>query len=136
MEINSKLTNFLNDAHKLSQCNILLTDKSKFIFTSLCFENDIFIRKNISNDLINLTKLFIDDSNFAYTTISGENCCIPLLGNESINYTAQMILPIFHKELDGFLVFFSTDRKYLESNLRFARTTQHFTEKLSDDCNM
>lgn len=136
MEINCKLAKFLNDAHKLSQCNILLTDKSKFIFTSLCFKNDIFIGKNISKDLTNLTKFFIADSNFSYTSIPAENPCISLIGNECINYTAQIILPIFHEKLDGLLVFFSTDRNYLESNLRFARTTKYFTERLSINCNM
>lgn len=131
MEINFKLTNFLNDAHKLSQCNILLADKNKFIFTSLCSKGDIFIGRNIGNDILRLTNLFVKDPNFSYTTIYNENPYISLLGNETINYTAQIILPIFHEKLDGFLVFFSTDRKYLVSNLRFAKTTKYFTEKLS-----
>ena len=131
MKINDTLTKFLNDSQKLSQCNILLSDTNRFIFTSLCFKNDIFIDKPISNDLNGLKKLFIQDYSFSYTTISSEHSCISLIGNESINYTAQIILPIFHESLDGFLIFFSTDRKYLESNLRYARTTQYFTQKLS-----
>lgn len=136
MEITTKLKSFLNDAHKLSQCNILLSDLNTFVFTSLCFEDDIFINQNISLDLLGVAKTFAKNSDSSYTTISDKNPCMKLIGNEDINYTAQIVLPIVHNELDGLLVFFSTDRNYLESNLRFARTTKYFTEKLTNFSNL
>lgn len=130
MKIDNKLIDFLNDAGKLSHCNILLTDMENFVFSHMYYEEDIFINKNISNDLKHMLHVCSNEPDFAYTTISPSNPCIKLVENEHINYTAQIILPVFSDKLVGLLVFFSTDRKYLESNLRFAKTTKYFTEKL------
>lgn len=131
MKINNKLIDFLNDAGKLSHCNILLTNEEKFVFSHMYYEEDVFTNKHISNDLKKILKFCINDKSFTYTTISPSNPCIKLIESDNINYTAEMILPIFTDKLDGLLIFFSTDRKYLESNLRFAKTTKYFTEKLS-----
>lgn len=127
MKINDSLITFLNNSRTLSHCSILLSDTSKFIFTALYFENDIFIDKKISNDLKNL---FMNNYE-CYTTISSNNPCIKLVEDDNIKYTSQIILPIIHDTFDGILIFFSTDKNYLESNLKFAQTTKYFIEKLS-----
>ncbi len=130
MNLNDKLIQFLNDAHILSNCSILLSNRDIFIYSALCSENDIFTNSNISEDLRELNNCFVKNSEFTYATFLPDHKCINLVDGDNINYVSQIILPIFHEKLDGTLVLFSTNREFLKSNLKFAKTTQYFVEKL------
>lgn len=60
---------------------------------------------------------------------------VPITIDDNISkYKSQIILPIIHNDIvDGLLIFVTDDRKYLTSNLNFAKTTKHFVELFSID---
>lgn len=55
-----------------------------------------------------------------------------VVGDDISKYKSQIILPIVHNDIvDGLLIFLTDERKYLASNLNFAKTTQHFAQLFS-----
>lgn len=128
--ITQSLINFLNSSTSLSNSNIILTDLEQVVFASFDIEKD-YLNNKLSDSLKNF--LYSHDlSNVHYFNTTVE-CMIPLIINDNISkYKSQIILPIVHNNItDGLLVFFSEDREYLPSNLKFAETTKHFTELFS-----
>ena len=131
MHISNSLNNFLNDSQSLSHSIILLADRNNFIFVSpsnpLYFNT--FMNHSISKELKHLFKQFKQEKReILYSNSS--NSTIKLIYHDSIAYQSQIILPINKNFIEGLLIFFSTDREYLPSNLRFAKTTKYLIEKL------
>ncbi len=127
MYITQSLINFLNLSCNLSNSNILLTDLEKIIFTSSSIEKG-YLNSKLSDSL----KQILHSNCSSYLNITVDSI-IPLVIDDNIlKYKSQIILPIFHSDtLEGLLIFFAKDREYLPSNLRFAKTTQHFVELFS-----
>lgn len=132
MHINDTLTNFLNDSQKLSHSTILLADRNNIIFVSPININyfDIFMNHSISKDLKHLFKQFHKQKKNEILYSENSNSTIKLIYHDRIAYKSQFILPINAPLMEGLLIFFSTDRDYLPSNLRYAKTTKYFIEKL------
>lgn len=131
MYITNKLINFLNDAGFLSNSTIILTDLKKVVFVSSNSTCN-YLNKDLSCDLTNILNLYTSDMCFSDYINTSMDTIIPIVFNDSYTYMSQIILPIVHNEIvDGLLIFLSDDRKYLLSNLKFAKTTKHFTEVLS-----
>ncbi len=132
MYITSLLTNFLDLSSKLSNSTILLTDTESIILVSSEIDKTLYLNKKISSDLKNIIKLYSSDTcsiNYMNTTMDS---IIKLTEDDSINmYSSQIILPIVHEALDGLLIFFTDNRKYIPSNLNFAKTTRKFAETFS-----
>lgn len=130
MFITKSLINFLNLSQNLSDSNIILTDLRRITFTSSNVEKD-YLNSELSNSLKQiLTSSHLDDISYLNTKIES---IIPLINNDNIlKYKSQIILPVVHNGiLDGLLIFFTEDREYLPSNLKFAKTTKHFVELFS-----
>ena len=127
MFITKSLINFLNLSQNLSDSNIILTDLKRITFTSSNVEGS-YLNNELSNYLKQvLASSSLDDISYLNTTLDS---IIPLVNNDNIlKYKSQIILPIFHNSIpDGLLIFFTEDREYLPSNLKFAKTTKHFVE--------
>lgn len=132
MNISNSLNNFLNDSQKLSHSTILLTDRNNIIFVSpsnVEFFN-IFMNHSISKDLKHLLKQFNKQKKNEILYSKNLNSTINLIYHDSLAYEFQIILPIINNLIEGLLIFFSIDRDYLPSNLRYAKTTKYFIEKL------
>lgn len=132
MYLTKILINFLDLSCKLSNSTILLTDKEHIIFVSSNIDSKIYLDKKISRDLKNILKLYETDQstiNYMNTTMDS---IVNLSCDDNTNmYSSQIILPISHEHVDGLLIFFTNNRKYLPSNLNFAMTTKQFTEIFS-----
>lgn len=127
MFITKSLINFLNLSQNLSDSNIILTDLKRITFTSSDVETN-YLNNELSNSLKQiLTSPHLSDICYLNTTMDS---IIPLVDDDNIlKYKSQIILPIFHNSTpDGLLIFFTEDREYLPSNLKFAKTTKHFVE--------
>lgn len=130
MFITKSLINFLNSSCTLSNSNIILTDLKRIIFTSSDVEKH-YLNNELSDSLKKvLNSSYLNKTPYLNTTIDS---IVPLISNDNISkYRSQIILPIFHNDVaDGLLVFFTKDREYLPSNLKFAETTRHFAELFS-----
>lgn len=128
--ITKSLIDFLNSSCNLSNSNIVLTDLKRIIFTSSDVEKH-YLNNELSDSLKQiLASSYLNKPAYLNTTIDS---IVPLISNDNISkYKSQIILPIFHNDIaDGLLVFFTGDREYLPSNLKFAETTKHFTELFS-----
>lgn len=130
MFITKSLIDFLNSSCNLSNSNIVLTDLKRVIFTSSDVET-YYLNNELSDSLKQiLDSAYLNKTTYLNTTIDS---IVPLIDNDNIlKYKSQIILPIFHYDtLDGLLIFFTEDREYLPSNLKFAKTTKHFVELFS-----
>lgn len=132
MNISNSLNNFLNDSQRLSHSIILLTDRSNVIFVSSSNTEyfNTFMNHSISKDLKYLLKKFSEQKKNEILYSKNLNSTIKLIYHDTIAYEFQIILPIIDNLVEGLLIFFSTDREYLPSNLRYAKTTKYFVEKL------
>lgn len=132
MYITKALTNFLNLSMELSKSTIILTNLEKIIFVSPSEYNNIYINKKISHNLKNIIKLYSKDITAANYINTDMSQVIDIIDNDDVSkYQSQIILPIFNTSLEGLLIFFTEDRTYLSSNLKFAETTKHFVEIFS-----
>lgn len=130
MFITKSLINFLNSSCNLSNSNIVLTDLKRIIFTSSDVET-CYLNSKLSGSLKQiLDSNYLNKTTYLNTTTDS---IVPLIDNDNnLRYKSQIILPIFHNDvLDGLLIFFTEDREYLPSNLKFAKTTKHFVELFS-----
>lgn len=131
MYITDKLINFLNKSSMMSHSTIILTDLDNVVFASPD-DKSTYLNNHISNDLQSFLKLFSQDvSSVDYINTSMTDI-VPIILNDDVSkYKSQIILPIVHNNsIDGLLIFMTCDRFYIESNLKFAKTTKHFVELL------
>lgn len=132
MYITNKLINFLNLSGELSHSTIILTDTEKIILVTSKEFNNLYLDKEISDNLKNVLKLYKSDYNAINYINTDMNNIMNLIIDDNISrYRSQIILPIIHDTVDGLLIFFTNDRNYIPSNLRFAMTTKHFAELYS-----
>lgn len=134
MYLSDKLINFLMVSSRLSNSTILLTDLEKVLFIAAEELPDKYVDKTLSSSLKKIISLYESEHtaiNYMNTTMDS---IVPLIEHDIISsYSSQIILPIVHDELEGLLIFFASDRKYLFSNLKFAKTTKHFVELFSKE---
>lgn len=128
--ITQSLINFLNSSTSLSNSNIILTDLEQVVFASSDIEKNYLNRKLNKSLTQILSSSCLASCNYLNNT---RNSILPLIVDDDIlKYKSQIILPIFHGDIiDGLLIFFTDDREYLASNLKFAKTTKHFVELFS-----
>ena len=136
MYITDVLKDFLSLSQSLANSTILLTDTEKVILAfyddDMKNKND-YLDKEISKSLKRILTLYSSDINAVDYMNTTMESIIPLVVNDDItNYTSQIILPITENyNVTGLLIFLTDNRKYLPSNLKFAKTTKHFVEIFS-----
>lgn len=130
MYITQSLINFLNSSTSLSNSNIILTDLEQVVFASSDIEKN-YLNRKLNKSLTQI----LDSSSLAscsYLNNARESILPLIIDDNVLKYRSQIILPIIHSNApDGLLIFFTDDRKYLPSNLRFAETTKYFVEVFS-----
>lgn len=132
MRITNKLTDFLNLSGELSNSTIILTDTEKIIFTTSKKFKNLYLDKEISNNLKDILELYkLDCNSIDYINMDMNNIMELIVNDNVERYRSQIILPIIHDTVEGLLIFFVNNRNYIPSNLRFAMTTKHFTELYS-----
>lgn len=131
MYVTNSLIEFLNMSSSISNSNIILTDLEKVIWVSSS-QISGYLDVSLSCKLKEILNLYTLDISFSdYMNVSMDSV-VPIVDNDDYKYISQIILPIVHNEyVDGLLIFTTEDRKYLPSNLKFAKTTKYFTEVFS-----
>lgn len=132
MYVTKKLIDFLNLSGELSHSTIVLTDTEKVILITSKEFTSLYLNKEISDNLKNVLQLYKSDNTaIDYINTDMTNIMNLVIDDNISRYRSQIILPIIHDTIDGLLIFFTNNRNYIPSNLRFAMTTKHFVELYS-----
>lgn len=131
MHISEKLKKYLYDSKIVCESNIIITDLENIKLVELNNNaSSITSKDKLSNDILNLIKNWnsynIDKSNLFCIM---NYYCIKLIENDTNNYSAQMIFPLFNKnnKLLGLIIFFRTSKNYILSSTKPINTTVKFT---------
>ena len=131
MHISEKLKKYLYDSKIVCESNIIITDLENIKLIELNNNaSSITSKDKLSNDILNLIKNWnsynIDKSNLFCIM---NYYCIKLIENDTNNYSAQMIFPLFNKnnKLLGLIIFFRTSKNYILSSTKPINTTVKFT---------
>lgn len=126
------ITNFLENSHTISNFNIILTDLNNIIFSSPKYSSEKYINKKISYDLKKYI-YSINCSNYqdSILLINRPEDTKPIYYSDTQKYHSQIILPILYENnVSGILVFYSHNNNFNNNDLKFAKTTKYFVEKL------
>ena len=118
MHISEKLKEYLADSKIVCASNIIVTDLENIQLVELSNNNVPKITPNdkLSNDILDLIKKWnsydIDKSDLFCVM---NYYCLNLIKNDTNNYSAQMIYPLFNKDnkLLGLIIFFRTNLCHL-----------------------
>ena len=131
MHISEKLKKYLYDSKIVCESNIIITDLENIKLVELNNNaSSITSKDKLSNDILNLIKNWnsynIDKSNLFCIM---NYYCIKLIENDTNNYSAQMIFPLFNKnnKLLGLIILFRTSKNYIFSSTKPISTTVKFT---------
>lgn len=131
MQITETLINYLKDSHLQLNSNVLLTDLNKIILADIFSFNDHYLNQPLNSELLDLIQDWKDKSYSNELSLILNNNPKKFIINDTTNYSAQMIFPIFHKDiLQGLLLFFRTTGNYIKSSSKAPRTIKFFIEKM------
>ena len=140
MHISEKLKEYLADSKIVCASNIIVTDLENIQLVELSNNNVPKITPNdkLSNDILDLIKKWnsydIDKSDLFCVM---NYYCLNLIKNDTNNYSAQMIYPLFNKDnkLLGLIIFFRTSKNYIISSAKPAITAVKFTNEFLNEEN-
>ena len=132
MHISENLKEYLYNSKIVCKSNIIITDLENIKLVEFIDNNTITITSNdkLSNNIFDLIKIWnsynIDKSNLFCIM---NYYCIKLIENDTNNYSAQMIFPLFNKtnQLLGLIILFRTNKNYIFSSTKPISTTVKFT---------
>lgn len=131
MQITETLINYLKDSHLQLNSNVLLTDLNKIILADIFSFNDHYLNQPLNSELLDLIQDWKDKSYSNELSLILNNNPKKFIINDTTNYSAQMIFPIFHNDiLQGLLLFFRTNGNYIKSSSKAPRTIKFFIEKM------
>mgnify|MGYP001856786881 CR=1 FL=1 len=140
MHISEKLKEYLADSKIVCASNIIVTDLENIQLVELSNNNVPKITPNdkLSNDILDLIKKWnsydIDKSDLFCVM---NYYCLNLIKNDTNNYSAQMIYPLFNKDnkLLGLIIFFRTNKDYILSSTKPISTAVKFTNEFLNEEN-
>ena len=140
MHISEKLKEYLADSKIVCASNIIVTDLENIQLVELSNNNVPKITPNdkLSNDILDINKKWnsydIDKSDLFCVM---NYYCLNLIKNDTNNYSAQMIYPLFNKDnkLLGLIIFFRTNKDYILSSTKPISTAVKFTNEFLNEEN-
>lgn len=134
MIITEDLKAYLEDTINIINSEIIVTDLNIVLFTCFNSSNNSILNKALSQDMKELYHTWKNqtsfNNNFLILNKEFKNITVD---NDFIDYSAQMIFPIYHNNsIDGFIVFFRIIGNYIESSAKAPTTVRNFIEKFSD----
>lgn len=140
MHISEKLKEYLSDSKNVCESNIIITDLENVQFIELLNGNtqNITLDNNLSDEILDLIKKWnsydIDKSNLFCVM---NYYCLNLIKNDTNNYSAQMIFPLFNKDnkLLGLIIFFRTNKDYVLTSTKPVSTAVKFTNEFLNEEN-
>lgn len=139
MLISEKLKQYISSSKIVCDSNIIITDLENVTLIELLDKDSTQIATNklLSKDILSIIKNW----NSFNLTKSELFCimnynCIKLFENDTNNYSAQMIFPLFNKnKLLGLIILFRTNNNYVVTSLKPANSLVHFTNEILNEEN-
>lgn len=133
MYITNELSNYLDFTglpESLKQ-NLVLTDLETIIYAATFELNSYYFQKYLSNALFDLIELWKNENYSEDLFIMKNFDFIPLVQNDTISYSGQIIFPLFsNNKLEGFAIFFRNKGNYIKSSFKGPNTVRKFIIKL------
>ena len=131
MHISEKLKEYISDSKIVCESNIIITNLNSIELIELLNDNapNITLNDKLSNDILDLIEKWdscnIDKSNLFCIM---NYYCLNLIKDDTNNYSAQMIFPLFNKDnkLLGLIILFRTNKDYIISSAKPANTAAKF----------
>lgn len=137
MQISNQLKKYIISSVQISKSNIIITDLQKVNLVETMNEQE---NRRIDNYLLNseivkiIDKWKIFQPNL-YLLLNREEC-LKIFQEDSINYSCQMLFPIFVREkLVGLLILFRTSGNYIASSIKSTENLRKFISKFIEDTN-
>ena len=140
MHISEKLKEYLADSQIICESNIIITDLENIRLVELLNNNVPNVTPNdkLSNDILDLIKKWNSYDIAKCNLFCVMNYyCLNLIENDTNNYSAQMLFPIFNEKnkLLGLIIFFRTNKDYIISSTKPAITTAKFVNNFINEEN-
>lgn len=140
MHIPEKLKEYLSESKIVCESNIIITDLKSIKFMELLNNNAPIVSSNdiLSDDILDLVKKWDSyDINKNNLFCIMNYYCLDLIKNDTNNYSAQMIYPLFNKDnkLLGLIIFFRTNKDYILSSTKPISTAVKFTNEFLNEEN-
>lgn len=140
MHISEKLKEYIFDSKIVCESNILITNLNSIELIELLNDNapNITLNDKLSNDILDLIEKWnsrnIDKNNLLCIM---NYYSLDLIKDDTNNYSAQMIFPIFNKDnkLLGLIILFRTNKNYIISSAKPAITTAKFVNNFINEEN-
>lgn len=140
MHISEKLKEYISDSKIVCESNILITNLNSIELIELLNDNapNITLNDKLSNDILDLIEKWnsrnIDKNNLLCIM---NYYSLDLIKDDTNNYSAQMIFPIFNKDnkLLGLIILFRTNKNYIISSAKPAITTAKFVNNFINEEN-
>lgn len=140
MHISEKLKEYIADSKIVCESNIIITNLDSIELIELLNDNapNITLNDKLSNDILDLIEKWnscnIDKSN---SLCIMNYYCLNLIKDDTNNYSAQMIFPLFNKgnKLLGLIIFFRTNKDYILSSTKPISTAVKFTNEFLNEEN-
>ena len=140
MHISEKLKEYIADSKIVCESNIIITNLDSIELIELLNDNapNITLNDKLSNDILDLIEKWnsrnIDKNNLLCIM---NYYSLDLIKDDTNNYSAQMIFPIFNKDnkLLGLIILFRTNKNYIISSAKPAITTAKFVNNFINEEN-
>lgn len=132
MYLNENLIKFLESSAEISKTTIYISDIKKIRLVTVPNKSAKKLDKLVSRELLESLLIIGTGIEQDRYIVNSKNHIIPLLedGTEEINFTSQIILPIWaDNELQGSLILTSDNRILDDYDLELARSIQMFIEE-------
>lgn len=141
MKFPDNLMHYLSSCARTLDAGVLITDLSNILYSNTDYsqyyyekiKSDTYKNKEISKELKHLIAEWSNKKDYSDDLFKMYNSnTLNLINNDSTNYLAQLVFPIYHNnKIAGLFICFRTHRNYVETSVKPARTVRNFVELMS-----
>ncbi len=132
MQLNKNLISYLDKSNinETINSNFLITDLEKIIYTSTDERNNDYLLKTLNSDLISLIEKWNCLEMSEKIIFVENNPTISIINNDTHNYSAIMIFPIYiDAKIEGLAIYFRNYGNYINSSQKAPNTIRKWIMK-------
>lgn len=132
MELCPKLISYLDNCqiYKTLGSNFLLTDLERIIYSNTNDIYNCYCMRQLNIDIISLIDKWKNENTSLDTMLVENNPNISIINNDTCNYSAIMIFPIYaDNEIVGLAIYFRTTGNYIKSSTKAPNTVRKWIMK-------
>ncbi len=133
MHLSNQAINYLESLplNTIINSNIIITDLEKIIYTSNFNNNNYFLSKSISNDLLNIIECWNDTTISENLFYIKNNPNINIIKEDNNTYDSLIIFPLYlENKLSGLSIFFRNGGYYIKTSLKSLNTIRKWIMKI------